>query len=159
MRCQNLSLIIALIAAEWGITLGSAAAAQPGSEAQGSRDIAAEVEALIRENVNNSQLVSFADRRRHPVRVVRGKTAAPGSTVGAPVRRPTEGDVQVVSFANPSEHPVTVLRGTQAAPVGLPPASMARNPLRDLFAPASATDLDRVAFAVDGAEFEPRRRP
>ncbi|HUC72520.1 MAG TPA: lytic transglycosylase domain-containing protein [Stellaceae bacterium] len=117
-----------------------------------SRNIAAEVDALIRENASNSELVPFADRRRHPVKVVRGKTAAPGSTVEAPVRRPTGGDVQVVSFANPSEQPVTVLRGMQVAPVDLPLEIIARNPRRDLFAPASATDLDRVAFAVDGAE-------
>jgi hypothetical protein len=47
----------------------------------------------------------------------------------------------VVAFADPRLQPVTVLRGGGFEP-----------PEIELFAPASTLDLDRVAFAVDGAE-------
>jgi hypothetical protein len=50
--------------------------------------------------------------------------------------------MQVVTFANLRDRPVSILRGA-----GLPAATET-----ELFGPASAADLDRVAFAVDGAE-------
>jgi hypothetical protein len=50
-------------------------------------------------------------------------------------------DMQVVSFESSGNRTVTVFRGTRL--LG------AEN---GLFTPASAVDLDRVAFAVDGAE-------
>jgi len=49
--------------------------------------------------------------------------------------------LELVSFADPHERPVSILRGFGAQ---LPEA--------DRFGPASLADLDRVAFAVDGAE-------
>jgi len=50
-------------------------------------------------------------------------------------------NMQVVSFANSGNRSVTIFRGASSyvADAGL-------------FAPASSADLDRVAFAVDGAE-------
>jgi hypothetical protein len=50
-------------------------------------------------------------------------------------------NLETVSFADPRERPVSILRGA-----GL------RLPNFELFGPASVSDLDRVAFAVDGAE-------
>jgi Transglycosylase SLT domain len=154
MRCRNLLLMIAAVAA-WRMVLGPAVAAQPLPEAKPSRNVAAQVEALIRKNASNTEIVTFADRRQQPVRIVRGKKAAPGPAVpavsaelpAASVRRPVGGDVQVVSFTDPAEPPVTVLRGTPVAQV-----AATGNPYVDLFAAARGTDLDRVAFAVDGAE-------
>jgi hypothetical protein len=48
----------------------------------------------------------------------------------------------LVTFADPRDHPVTVLRGSIGQSL----------PGIELFRPASEGDLDRVAFAVDGAE-------
>src|SRR5205823_7718551 len=56
--------------------------------------------------------------------------------------RPAAMMMQVVTFANLRDRPVSVLRGA-----GLPAVTET-----ELFGPASAADLDRVAFAVDGAE-------
>ena len=50
--------------------------------------------------------------------------------------------MQVVTFADPRDRPVSILRGSV----------FRRMPETELFGPASAADLDRVAFAVDGAE-------
>ena len=47
---------------------------------------------------------------------------------------------------------MTVLRGGPVAGIGLHPPTVARSPDLDLFAAARGADLDRVAFAVDGAE-------
>jgi hypothetical protein len=84
---------------------------------------------------SNSELVSFGNGRASTVTVVRGSgfnnpaTPAPGSTqfAGLPI-------------ANPRA-PVSVVRGGGAGPADL-----------GLFGPASNGELDRVAFAVDGAE-------
>jgi hypothetical protein len=50
-------------------------------------------------------------------------------------------NLEVVSFADPRERPVSILRGSGSQLSDF-----------DLFGPASVADLDRVAFAVDGAE-------
>jgi hypothetical protein len=89
------------------------------------------------EKAEAPEIVTFADPRARPVRVLRGDAvAAPGQARPAKVM-----DMQVVSFAGPEKRSVTIFRGTSgdATETGL-------------FAPASAADLDRVAFAVDGAE-------
>jgi Transglycosylase SLT domain len=49
---------------------------------------------------------------------------------------------ELITFVNPRDQPVTVLRGSIAQSL----------PGIELFRPASESDLDRVAFAVDGAE-------
>jgi hypothetical protein len=92
------------------------------------------------ENTETAEIVTFADPRRSPVRILRGDSeralAMPGQV------RPAAMTMQVVTFANLRDRPVNILRGA-----GLPGTTET-----ELFGPASAADLDRVAFAVDGAE-------
>ncbi|MGH7054700.1 MAG: transglycosylase SLT domain-containing protein [Stellaceae bacterium] len=91
-----------------------------------------------------AETVTFADPNAKPVRVLRGEGV---------VKAPAEGDAngprtEKISFADPREMPVTVIRGPAlAADFG----SGYRAGF-GLYAPADAADLDRVAFAVDGAE-------
>ena len=125
------------------------------------------------------QIVSFLDTEWHAVRIIRGGTSAKDQTTGVEpaekaesrrdrhVRRskqqtrqsgarrygPCGGDAgaaadrerddtELVTFVNLRDRPVTVLRGSIAQSL----------PGIELFRPASESDLDRVAFAVDGAE-------
>src|SRR5580700_6527113 len=92
------------------------------------------------EKTETAEIVTFADPRRSPVRILRGDSeralAVPGQV------RPAAMTMQVVTFANLRDRPVNILRGA-----GLPGTTET-----ELFGPASAADLDRVAFAVDGAE-------
>jgi hypothetical protein len=158
MRWCNLLLIIAEVAA-WSIASGPAIATQPVQQAKSARNLAAQVKALIGKNAGNVKLVTFADRGEHLVRVVRGN----GPPHGLAVARGSDkivifsnkqigADAEVVSFADRREQPVTVLRGGPVEPIPPDPARVARNPYLDLFAAARGADLDRVAFAVDGAE-------
>jgi Transglycosylase SLT domain len=86
----------------------------------------------------HAQVVSFGAGGASRVTVVRGGPAAPPllprSMAGAQVER--------VTFADPHLPAVTVLRG----PAGRGVASV------DLFGPADRSQLDRIAFAVDGVE-------
>src|SRR6516165_6030063 len=87
------------------------------------------------------QIVTFGDSNSKPVRVVRGDTARAEAMPGRPL--PVSGtNRELVTFLNPRDQPVTVLRGSIAQSL----------PGIELFRPASESDLDRVAFAVDGAE-------
>ena len=92
------------------------------------------------EKTETAEVVTFADPRRTPVRILRGDSeralAMPGQV------RPAAMTMQVVTFASLRDRPVNILRGA-----GLPGTTEI-----ELFGPASAADLDRVAFAVDGAE-------
>ncbi len=102
-----------------------------------------------------TQIVAFSDKRMKPVRIMRGGARVAVAEVWLPAPRPVEqangAGAQIVSFADRPGRPVTVLRGSPVAVINL-----------DLFAPASSNfalfsaaggaDLDRVAFAVDGAE-------
>jgi Transglycosylase SLT domain len=159
MRCFNILFMSAAVA-PWVIVPGPAIAAQPAPQTEPSRNVAAQFEALIRKNAGNTEIVSFADPRQHPVKVVRGGKGLPGQTAAAvsgaapeePARRPIRGDVEVVSFTNQLERPVTVLRGGPVEAIGADPATAATSPYLDLFAAAGGAELDRVAFAVDGAE-------
>jgi Transglycosylase SLT domain len=186
MGCRNLLLMIAAVAT-WSIPLGPAAGAQPAPKAKPSRHIAAQVNALIRKNAKNTELVTFANDLERPVKVVRGEKEPPigatphgsdeiitfsneqmgpvrvmrgGPVVAAvsialpvaPARRPVGVDVQVVSFADRRERAVTVLRGPPVARVDLHLATIMTNPYLELFGAARGADLDRVAFAVYGAE-------
>jgi hypothetical protein len=92
------------------------------------------------ERVETAEIVTFADSWRSPVRVLRGDSER-GLAMPRQVR-PAAMTMQVVAFANLRDRPVSILRGA-----GLPPTTET-----ELFSPASAGDLDRVAFAVDGAE-------
>jgi hypothetical protein len=87
-----------------------------------------------------AELVTFGDPKTKPVRVLRGDGEHPAA---GPPPQGTSMRSELVAFADPSFRPVTVLRGS-VAPV--PP------PAIGLFGPAREADLDRVAFAVEGAE-------
>jgi Transglycosylase SLT domain len=151
----------------------------PVAEASSRKAVAAPeiITKMIKKKTRSMQLVTFPDTGWSPVRVVRGKAPAKSSDARKPeaekaaiaetitfedsrhssVRvirgdsdrtvmvpgQPRAGgmDLEVVSFADPRARPVSVLRGSGSRP-----------PDFDLFGPASVADLDRVAFAVDGAE-------
>ena len=93
------------------------------------------------EKAENAEIVTFDDPSSKPVRVVRGDTDHPAEAPGR-LSRGKEPNRELVTFADPRDHPVTVLRGSIAQSL----------PGIELFRPASESDLDRVAFAVDGAE-------
>lgn len=157
-------VMIAAVAA-WPILAGPSAAAPVASTTR-PRLVAARVRALIRMNSQNAQIVTFADRSLAPVRIVRGSseamTAAHRNSIGkamsgapvvfAPMRRGAAGSSEIVSFADPLERPVTILRGSPTPPPEGGPSAVAASAAFELFAPARGADLDRVAFAVDGAE-------
>jgi hypothetical protein len=100
-------------------------------------------------------IITFAGKKMRPVSILRG-----GSVVAAiavvPVQEPTRpataGKTETVSFANPRQRPVTVLRGSTAPWFDSNPFPVATNATFELFPAARGADLDRVAFAVDGAE-------
>ncbi len=87
-----------------------------------------------------AEIVTFADPKTKPVRVLRGDGDHPAAAGRTP--QATGMRSELVAFADPRFRPVTVLRGS-AEPS--PPAI-------GLFGPARGADLDRVAFAVEGAE-------
>jgi Transglycosylase SLT domain len=90
------------------------------------------------EKAETAEIVTFADPQARPVRVMRGDAdhAAP-----EPSRAAHPMSMQVVTFADTLDRPVSILRGSVPHTVDA-----------ELFGPAAAVDLDRVAFAVDGAE-------
>ncbi len=93
------------------------------------------------EKAETAEIVTFADSHRRPVRILRGESE---HSLGTPARLRSAAamSMQVVTFANLRDRPVSVLRG--------PGFEVAAE--TELFGPASAADLDRIAFAVDGAE-------
>jgi hypothetical protein len=93
------------------------------------------------EKAETAEIVTFADPTSSPVRVLRGESEHAAALSGQPPR--TGGMTsELVAFPDPRVHPVTVFRGSLAqSPPGI-----------GLFGPARDADLDRVAFAVDGAE-------
>ena len=101
----------------------------------------AKVEKQPAEKAETAEIVTFADPVSKPVRVLRGDTDGAAVISGQPLRA-NGMNSELVTFADPRVRPVTVLRGSivQSAPV------------IGLFGPAREPDLDRVAFAVDGAE-------
>jgi hypothetical protein len=87
-----------------------------------------------------AEIVTFGDPQNRQVRILRGESER---SLATPVQlRSAAMTMQVVTFANLRDRPVSILRGP-----GLQATSET-----ELFGPASAADLDRVAFAVDGAE-------
>jgi Transglycosylase SLT domain len=93
------------------------------------------------EKAETAEIITFGDPNSTPVRVIRGDTDRPAEASG---RLPSGNGTnrELVTFADPRDRPVTVLRGSIAQSL----------PAIDLFSPAREPDLDRVAFAVDGAE-------
>jgi hypothetical protein len=87
-----------------------------------------------------AEVVTFGDAGRPTVRVVRGETDRLPGAAAQP--HPTHVmNNQLVTFADPRYLPVNIIRG-----------SVSHAPGFELFGPASVADLDRIAFAVDGAE-------
>ena len=182
MRRRNLLVMIAAVVAAWPIAIAPAAAAPPSSKAAPPGALAARVAALIRTHSANVEIVGFADSRLAPVRVVRGGRSSPppvrratqnpatsdsrtspvrvvrgGTEIAVAALAPTapsqawpadHSGIEIVSFADPRDGPVAVLRGS---PPILPPPAIRPSAI-DLFAAPPGADLDRIAFAVDGAE-------
>jgi gas vesicle protein len=90
------------------------------------------------EKTETAEIVTFAGPQASTVRVLRGESGHPPVIPGRPQSGMT---TQLVSFANFRDRPINVLRGS------VPQAA-----ITELFGPASPADLDRIAFAVDGAE-------
>jgi hypothetical protein len=127
------------------------------------------------------ETVRFADPRAPAVRVVRGAPQGVPPAAPAPVFRAIPGNTEIVTFGDGRGAAVHVVRGTIAEPAGaralraeptnIEPAKIetvrfgglgaplvnivrgatAGNPGIELFE-ARGGELDRVAFAVDGAE-------
>jgi hypothetical protein len=100
-------------------------------------------------------IVSFAGKKMRPVSILRGGPVVAAVTVvpaQEPARPAASGKTETVSFANPRQRPVTVLRGSTAPWFDSNPFPVATNATFELFPAARGADLDRVAFAVDGAE-------
>jgi hypothetical protein len=92
------------------------------------------------EKAETAELLTFGDSLHSSVRVVRGETSRTVMVPGQ--RRESAGvNLEMVSFADPRDQPVSILRGS-------PPHFTDF----ELFGPASVAELDRFAFAVDGAE-------
>jgi hypothetical protein len=122
-----------------------------------------------------TETVRFADPRWPAVKVVRGVPAATTPIAERPFFQATPANTEIVSFGDGTGRTVSVVRGTAPAPpqmaaiprervetvrfggVGGPLVNVVRggapadNGL-SLFGAAEAGELDRVAFAVDGAE-------
>lgn len=95
---------------------------------------------LEAEKAEIAEIVTFGDSAANPVRVIRGETDRV-AVMPVPPRPANAMTTQLVTFADPRDRPVSILRG-----------SVLRSTDTELFGPASIADLDRVAFAVDGAE-------
>lgn len=94
--------------------------------------------------VATAETMTFANPNAKPVQILRGEGGGTAPAGGEARGTSTE----KVSFADPREAPVTVIRGPAlAAGFGL-----GQEAGLGLYASANAADLDRVAFAVDGAE-------
>jgi transglycosylase-like protein with SLT domain len=119
------------------------------------------------------ETVRFADPRWPAVRIVRGPSQA---AAPAPVFRATPANTEIVTFGDGTGQRVQIVRGTGMAPqrpvadeaktrvdtvrfggLSLPSVNILRGGAApdagiDLFSAANGGELDRVAFAVDGAE-------
>lgn len=93
---------------------------------------------LSRATATTSELVTFGAGRGARVQVVRGAGIIPASATSAAIAR--SGRVEVVRFDDRGLPPVSIVRG-DAPSDGI-----------ELFGAAKGGELDRVAFAVDGAE-------
>jgi hypothetical protein len=93
-----------------------------------------------KEKAETAEIVTFDGAQHSSVRVMRGETDRRVMVPGQPGRA---GGItlEIVGFAGPAEPTVSILRGAGSHLVDF-----------GLFGPGSAADLDRVAFAVDGAE-------
>jgi len=92
------------------------------------------------EKSETAEIITFAGPQAGTVRVLRGEGEHRASAPEQ-LRPSKEMTTQIVTFANFEGRSVSILRG-----------SVPETAVGGLFGPASAADLDRVAFAVDGAE-------
>ena len=181
MRCRNLLVMIAAVAA-WPVLCGPAAGAPIASTARPRAIAARIVALIRRNSQNAEIVTfadralapvrvvrgggkaapvahggvatgAYPAGNTGSVRLLRGGSAAAVvAAIPAPIQRAISGRTEIVSFADPQEQPVTVLRGSAPAWPGDNPSTAARSADFDLFPAASGADLDRIAFAVDGAE-------
>jgi len=93
-----------------------------------------------KEKAETAEIVTFDGAQHSSVRVMRGETDRRVMVSGQPGRAGGM-NLEIVGFAGPAEPTVSILRGAGSHLVD-----------SGLFGPGSAADLDRVAFAVDGAE-------
>lgn len=170
LKPRNL-LVLFGAALAWPIALGPAIGAQVSSKAK-IRMVSAHLKELIGKQSNKVEIVTFADRRLMPVKVVRGKGEIAGTPSGPD-------KVETITFADPRMKPVRVVRGATELSLAMPDAArratgstvetvtfadprdrsvtvlrglVLHAPDFELFRPASTIDIDRVAFAVDGVE-------
>jgi hypothetical protein len=159
-----------------GASIALVMAGPPAAAAKTKRQVSAQtVEQVIKSQSGSVQLVSFPDTGWSAVKVVRGGSSAKNESRPKPNAEKAEA-AEIITFAKPAAKPVRVIRGDavvspgQARPsnaMNMQVVSFANSGNRSvtifrgassyvadagLFAPASAVDLDRVAFAVDGAE-------
>ena len=163
---------VAVVGASIALVIAGAAPAAAKTKRQVSAQTVARV---IKSQSGSVQLVSFPDTGWGPVKVVRGRSSAKNESGPKPNAEKAEAS-EIITFADPAAKPVRVMRGDavvtpgQARPanaMNMQVVSFANSGNRSvtifrgassyvadagLFAPASAADLDRVAFAVDGAE-------
>jgi hypothetical protein len=121
-----------------------------------------------------TETVRFADPRWPAVKVVRGVPAAASPIAERPFFQSSPANTEIISFGDGTGRTVSVVRGTAPPPqiaaiskervetvrfggVGAPFVNIVRGSAPAdsgfaLFGAANAGELDRVAFAVDGAE-------
>jgi transglycosylase-like protein with SLT domain len=161
MRSGRGGIAAALAVVALGCAVGTASAASARGKAAHPLVLHAATEAV------DAETVVFADPRRPPVQVLRGrrKAALPAAprqhteivsfgadrvavihsgppSPASPKKTAPQTRSQTVSFTDPRLGSVTIVRGAG------PPSWFAI----DLFGPANGGELERIAFAVDGVE-------
>jgi hypothetical protein len=119
--------------------MGAALALVPAAAL--ARDRAAPLPTVV---ATTRETVTFGDGSGRSVTVIRGPSSAAPAPATAPITAAKpERRIETVTFSDPDFAPVTIIRGPSAPSLG---------PDLGLFAPASAGEIDRVAFAVEGVE-------
>lgn len=104
---------------------------------------------LFNASTASTEIVSFGQGRAIRVAVVRGIGASPAFHSSPLAAAFARGQVETVRFFNPRLPQVYIVRGAGSRDPG---RDAGRQAAIGLFGAASAGELDRVAFAVDGAE-------
>jgi len=108
--------------------------------------VAAPQPPVFRATAANTEIVTFGDGTGQSVRVVRGSGTAPAAGVASSAPQTAVGRVETVRFGGIGAPAVNILRG------GIVPGGALADGGISIFDPARGGELDRVAFAVDGAE-------
>lgn len=109
----------------------------------------APTQALFSASAANTEIVSFGHGRARRVAVVRGIGSPPAFGPSPLAAAFARGRVETVRFSNPRLTQVYIVRGAGGRDPG---RDAGRQAAIGLFSAANAGELDRVAFAVDGAE-------